>query len=354
MNPRDRCLLSIKHEEVDRVPLVIRIRPEPLETVKKFLNVYDTEKLYTKLGIDIRSTGIGLKGGYEVKNKPRGEAGWVIEVNENEQIEQSIFGYRMIFHRPRTHSYTFIYHPLKHIPLEEYSWPQVRREDFDAVLRTRRKYEDYCLYGGVTHLWEEAWKLLGFSETMVALFKNPVIVKRILDNLHKIRMEQARLLCEARIDVLVDGDDVGMQKSMMLPPKIWRTFLKPYYSELIKLCHRKGVFFLFHSDGWIKPIIKDLIEIGVDILNPVQPEAMDPASLHEEYGDKLCFDGTLSIQRTIPFGTPKDVAEEVISRLKTIGYTGLILGPSHAIQPEAPPENIVAIYETALKYGQKH
>jgi len=82
-------------------------------------------------------------------------------------------------------------------------------------------------------------------------------------------MGQARILCDAGVDVIADGDDVGMQKGMMMSPQMWRRFLKPRYAELARLCHRKGAFF-FHSDGWIEPIIPDLIEIGVDILNPVK------------------------------------------------------------------------------------
>ncbi len=201
-------------------------------------------------------------------------------------------------------------------------------------------------------MWEVAWKLTGFNKMMKMLFTRTKEVEFILDNLHRIRMQQAKLLCEAGVDVIVDGDDVGMQKSMMISPSMWRKFLKPRYAELAALCHRYGVFFLFHSDGWIEPIIPDLIEIGVDILNPVQPECMDPAEIHRKYGDELCFDGTLSVQRTIPFGTVEDVVREVKERIRTIGYTGLILGPSHAIQPEAPVENIIAIYEAAKKYGR--
>ncbi|MCD6509296.1 MAG: hypothetical protein J7L11_02760 [Thermoprotei archaeon] len=352
MNSRERCLRSIKHEEVDRVPLILRIRPEPWIKLKRYLGVMDDEKVYRWLGVDIRGVGIGLKGGYEVRGAKYGERGWVIEEGPGFQVEQNIFGYRLLFHRPHTHTFTYIYHPLQHMSLEEYEWPEVREEDFDKVVRLRRRYEDFCLYGGVTHMWEVAWKLTGFNTMMKMLFTRPKEVEAILDNLHRIRMQQAKLLCEAGVDVIYDGDDVGMQKGMMISPTMWRRLLKPRYAELVSLCHRYGAFFLFHSDGWIEPIIRDLIEIGVDILNPVQPECMDPAEVHARYGDELCFDGTLSIQHTIPFGSVEDVVREVRERIETIGYTGLILGPSHAIQPEAPVENIIAIYTAARKYGR--
>lgn len=352
MNSRERCTRSINHEEVDRVPLVLRIRPEPLQKLMKYLNINDHEKLLKHLGIDIRGIGVPLKGGYTVPGAKYGEQGYIVEEGPDYQIEQSIFGFKVIFKRPRTHTYTYIYHPLQHISLEEYQWPEVDDSCFSQLERIRRKYEDYCLYGGVCHLWEIAWKLTGFNKMMVMLFKDEKTVFKILDNLHKIRIEQAKILCEVGVDVIVDGDDVGMQKGMMVSPNLWRKYLKPYYRELIHLVHKHGVYFLFHSDGWIEPIIPDLIEIGVDILNPVQPECMDPAKIHEKYGDKLCFDGTISVQRTLPFGSVEDVVNEVKLRIKTIGYTGLILGPSHDIQPEVPVENIVALYEAAKKYGR--
>ena len=352
MNSRERCLRSIKHEPTDRVPLILRIRPEPLQELKKALRIEDTEKLYRYLGIDVRGTGIRLRGGYEVKGAKFGERGWIIEEGEGYQIEQTIFGYRLIFHRPHTYTFSYIYHPLQHMELDEYIWPEVDESSITEVERARKKYEDYCLYSGLCSMWETAWKITGFNQMMKWLFTRPRYVEYILDRLHKIRMEQAKILCEIGVDVICTGEDVGMQHNMMISPAMWRKYLKPRYREIAQLCHKHGVYFLFHSDGWIEPIIPDLIEIGVDILNPVQPECMDPAVIHEKYGDKLCFDGTISIQQTIPFGTVHDVVNEVKERLRTIGTTGLILGPSHAIQARVPIRNILALYEAAKKYSK--
>jgi len=352
VNPRERCIRSILHEEVDRVPLILRIRPEPLEKLMNKLNVSNYEELCDSLGIDVRSTGVPLKGGYSVEGAKRGELGWIVKEGDGYHIEQSIFGYRVIFHKPSTHTYTYVYHPLEHIPLEEYSWPEVDETCISRIEEVRKRYEDFCLYGGVTHMWEVAWMLTGFERIMIMLFREPSKVEKILDKLHEIRLRQAKILCEIGVDVIVDGDDVGMQKSMMLSPEMWRKFLKPRYKELVDVSHKGGAYFLFHSDGWIEPIIPDLIEIKIDILNPVQPECMDPAEVHRKYGDKLCFDGTISIQKTLPFGTVQDVINEVKQRIETIGYTGLILGPSHAIQPEVPVKNIIALYEAAKKYGR--
>ncbi len=360
ISSRERCIRSILLEDPDRIPLTLRVRPEVYERLRGALGVEDkTEegriKIYKSLGVDVIGVGLRLRGGYlpenvEQKEGPYGTA-YTIGYRGAFEIRRDIWGVESIWAPDHTYTYTFIKHPLQTVSLDDYIWPEIDEESIDSVREMRRKYEDFCLQGGVTHLWEIAWQLTGFSEIIRKMFVKPDEANRILDGLHKLRMEEASLLCEAGVDVITDGDDVGMQKGMMLSPQMWRRFLKPKYAELIDLCHRNGVFFFFHSDGWIEPIIPDLIEIGVDILNPIQPECMDPAKLKELYGDKLCFDGTIGVQSTLPFGSSEDVAREVKERISTLGPTGLILGPTHAMQPDVPVENILTMYKTALKYG---
>ena len=301
------------------------------------------------------SAGLSLRGGYlsadaEVKEGPYGPA-YTIGFNKGFEVRKDIWGIHSIWAPEHTYTFTYIAHPLSSISLDDYLWPEVDQTSAESVRRLRKEHAEYCIRGGVTHLWEIAWQLTGFPEIVRLMFTKQGIVERILDGLHKIRMEEARLLCEGGVEIIYDGDDVGTQKGMMMSLQMWRRFLKPRYAELINLCHRGGVFFHFHSDGWIEPIIPDLIEIGVDILNPVQPECMDPVKIKELYGDRLCFDGTVGVQSTLPFGTPEDIAKEVKERISTIGPTGLILGPTHAMQPDVPVENILALYKTAQKYG---
>ncbi|MBS7642409.1 MAG: uroporphyrinogen decarboxylase family protein [Candidatus Bathyarchaeia archaeon] len=355
MKPRDRCICSILLEEPDRIPLILRIRPEPYERLKSLLGFRNHLDLCRYLGVDIVSTHIGVKDGYlprgvEVKEGPYGPA-YTIGEYMGFEIRRDIWGVESIWRPGRTYTYTYHRHPLQFIDLEDYTWPEVDVDRFDEILKIRRIYEDYCLYGSVEHLWEIAWQLIGFNEIMKMLYTRIDYVIKVLDSLQRIRLEQAKLLCEAGVDVVYDGDDVGMQRGMMISPKLWRHLLKPYYKELVDLCHRYSVFFNFHSDGWIEPIIPDLVEIGIDILNPIQPECMDPIKLKQIYGDKLCFDGTIGVQSTLPFGSVEDVAREVLLRIEYLGPTGLIIGPTHSIQPDTPIENILILYKAALKYG---
>jgi uroporphyrinogen decarboxylase len=162
-------------------------------------------------------------------------------------------------------------------------------------------------------------------------------------------------LVELGVDLIWTGDDFGMQEQMIISPAIFREFFKPLYAKLyskwksinpqLKIAH--------HSDGNIYPIIGDFVEIGLDILNPIQPKSMDPARLKRDFGKHLTFWGSVDVQEVMPFGTVADVVNEVKLRLRTLGKGGgLILSPSHAIQPEVPLENILAFYETAKTHGQ--
>jgi uroporphyrinogen decarboxylase len=350
MDSRERCIRSIKFEEVDRVPTVLRARPEVISKLEKHLNVKSFDEICLKLSVDVRfAPEISLKGGYlpknvEVKEGPY-EAAYTIGYNGEYELRKDRWGIISKWSK-KTYTYQYVDHPLRNIELEEYQWPEVNESSFKYVEEYRKRNEDFCVYGIVTHLFEIAWQLTGFNEFLVMMVRGNERVEKILDKLNEIRLKQAKLFLEADVDVIANGDDVGAQTTMILSPSLWRKYLKPRYKVLSELIHSKGKYFLFHSDGWIKPIIPDLIEIGVDILNPVQPETMDPFEIRKICGNKLAFDGTLSIQKTLPFGRIEDVKEEVRKRIKELGSTGLILGPSHALQPDVPLENIIAIYET--------
>ncbi|MBO3802533.1 MAG: hypothetical protein JTT11_01450 [Candidatus Brockarchaeota archaeon] len=355
LTSRERCIRSILLEEPDRIPLALNIRPEPYKLLSESLGTQDYMQVCRKLGVDVVSTGIGLVGGYipkgvELKEGPY-SAAYTVGERQGFEVRRDVWGVESVWAPDHTYTYTYHRHPLQHIPLEEYVWPEVDARGFDEAEKTCRLYKDYCVFGGVTEMWEIAWQLAGFTEMIRMLYADPARADRIIGGIERIRLEQLKLLCDAGVDVICDGDDVGMQRSMMMPPSLWRRFLMPRYAEQARLCHKRGAFFFFHSDGWIEPIIPDLIGIGVDILNPIQPECMDPVELKMAYGDKVCFHGTMGVQSTLPFGTPDDVAKEVLDRVSNLGPTGLILGPTHAMQPDVSVENILALYGTAMKYG---
>jgi uroporphyrinogen decarboxylase len=148
------------------------------------------------------------------------------------------------------------------------------------------------------------------------------------------------------------GDDIATQHGMMLSPAQWRLYLKPRLAKLISAARsvRSDIPVFYHSDGNCSDVIEDLIEVGVTILNPVQPECLNVGDLKHRYGERIAFWGTIGIQSTLPFASPEEVKKVIRERIKQFDKTGLVLGPTHVIEPEVPWENIVSFVEAIKEY----
>lgn len=204
-------------------------------------------------------------------------------------------------------------------------------------------------------IFEVAWQIRGLDELLIDFLMREDWAACLLDRITELSIFRAKKFAEAGVDIIHLGDDVGMEDRMIMSPDTWRKWLKPRMAKIIETAReiKPDVIFFYHSDGYIEPIIPDFIEIGINVLNPVQPECMDPAKLKKEYGKKLAFWGTIGIQHTLPFGTPKQVQAEVKERIKTVGKGGgLYLSPTHVIAPEVPYENIFALVDAIKKYGK--
>ena len=203
-------------------------------------------------------------------------------------------------------------------------------------------------------VFETAWSIRGYEETLADLYLNPDLVAALFDRLTALRVIEATQLAEAGVDVLRLGDDVASQTGMLMGPATWRRWLKPRLSRVIAAAKavKPDLHIFYHSDGDCSAIIPELIEIGVTVLNPVQPECMDPAQLKLEYGDRLAFWGTVGTQSTMPFGTPQDVRAVVKERIETVGAGGgLLISPTHTLEPEVPWENVLAFIEAVREFG---
>jgi uroporphyrinogen-III decarboxylase len=162
----------------------------------------------------------------------------------------------------------------------------------------------------------------------------------------------AKRLVQMGVDMVWTGDDVGGQNALIISPDCWRKFLKPRMANFIAELKaiNPQVKVAYHSDGMITPLIPELIEIGVDVLNPIQPASMDPEEIKRQFGKRLCFWGSIDEQHTLPFGTPAEVRQEVTERLKTIGKNGgLILAPTHHVQLDTPMENFWAMQKAIIE-----
>jgi len=203
-------------------------------------------------------------------------------------------------------------------------------------------------------IFEVAWQIRGFNELLGDFFEHDEFANCLLDRITELSVFRARRYAQAGVDIIRCGDDVGMEDRMILSPDMWRKFLKPRLARVFRAAKEVNpdVLVFYHSDGFVEPIIGDLIDIGMDVLNPVQPECMDPARLKKEFGHRLSFWGTIGLQHTLPFGTPDEVKLEVKHRIGTVaGGGGLMLSPTHVLAPEVPLANIQAMCDAAKEFG---
>lgn len=352
MKPRERVQMALNHEIPDRCPMQLSFTPEFLERLKADIKLPDetlrhprggdTYRLDRALGADLLLTSVGWANSYY--NEAR------------EYVDEWGVGWRSVDYETKfgTGRYTdMVHHPLADDSvIASYQPPDPTRPELyqDAEWLLRAFKDDYWIVGvTVTTIFEAAWALRGYERMLSDFALNPDLAEQLLDIPYHYHLIAAKKLTEMGVDMLWLGDDVGMQNAMLISPKMWRRFLKPRMANLIAELKaiNPDVKVAYHSDGQIYPILPDLIEIGLDVLNPIQPASMDPARLKKEYGDKLCFWGTIDEQHTLPFGSADDVRAEVIERLNTIGRGGgLILGPTHSIQLDTPLENFWAMVET--------
>lgn len=255
------------------------------------------------------------------------------------------------------HHFAQVESPLRGVQdfgrLKEYPWP-----DLDQAYRWQAVRERVAAWheqglavaAFAGSVFEQAWYIRGLENLMMDLLAAPEIAHFILERTAALQQFAAEQFARAGVDIVITGDDIAGQKGMLMKLEIWREFLKPRLAATVRAVKqaRPETFVFYHSDGNVEPAIPDLIETGIDILNPIQPECMDPAAIKCKYGDRLSFWGTVSVQRTMPLGTPDEVRSEVRARIHSVGHGGgLILAPAHVLGPETPWENIVAFFEAA-------
>jgi len=217
-----------------------------------------------------------------------------------------------------------------------------------------KKSDDYVNVGNMAcTVWEMAWYLRSMENLFVDMMTEDPIAEAIFDKVTEISVRNAVSHVNAGADILFVGDDIGMQRTVMMSEELYCTWIKPRIKKVIDEARKVNpdIVVFYHSCGFVTPFIPHLIDVGVDVLNPVQPECMDFSEIHAEFGDKMSFHGTLGTQSLIPFGTPEDIKKEVFKNLDIASSKGgLLVSPTHMIEPEVPVENIVAYIEACNEY----
>ena len=378
MVSRERLIKALNHEESDRVPVdlgttnVTTITLGAYTRLKEYLGidqeskveivdraqqlVKPEEKILMLLGIDTRSVWLKRPGNW--KAETRKDRSYVDEWG--------------IVRKKAKGSWYFdvIVFPLEKANIDDlkrYSWPDPDDpERFKRLKKEAEKlYRDnkYPIVVDPTGSipFQNAQLLRGFDTLLMDLVLNQKFAEALMDKLLDFQIELLKKLFKeagSYIDIIKVADDLGTQSGPLISPDLYKRLIKPRHRQLISFIkeNSKAKVF-FHSDGGIYPFIEDLIEIGVDILNPIQVSAygMDPRKLKREFGDQLCFWGGVDTQEVLPYGNVKDVQEEVKRRIDELAPGGgYILAPVHNIQPDVPPENICAMYKTAQEYGKNN
>lgn len=256
------------------------------------------------------------------------------------------------------HFVEYRYHPLAEAKSADqvmaFEWPDVDADyRFDGLAAVVNMYQDrgYAVTGELYQtIFETAWLLRGMEALLTDFYFNEDVAHAICERLTEIRVKQAARLAATGVDILRLGDDVSTQQGPMISLELYRKFLKERTRRIITAAKRvnKDILIFMHSDGDVGEFIPEYIDIGVEILNPVQPECNDLDAIGRQYGDRISFWGGIGTQTTMPFGTPQAVRDAVKKVQDQLGSRGgLLLAPSHILEPEVPWENVLAFVEAA-------
>ncbi len=256
-----------------------------------------------------------------------------------------------------TEGFHFRHHPLEdRDDLYSYRFPIVNDDLFDQIKEIDKTILSnyYILFDFGWTLFERLWALRGFEKTLSDFYFRRKEINFLLDGILEFNIEVSNKVLEiGHIDGVFTGDDFGAQGGPLMSPIMWRDFFKTRYKKLWEIYKSKGVSIFHHSCGNIFEIIPDLVEIGMDVLAPIQPEAMDVKRLVKCFGRNISFFGGISTQRTLPFKSPQEVKKEIKSRIEVLGENGgYIIAPSHEITSDCKSENFLILLETFKEYKE--
>ena len=348
MNKRERFLAFASFEPVDRVPR----RASYIESLRAVMTERLGESPLTYYDMD-SGQGCGLQppAGFQQPDFsayfPEYEDG-----KDGFKIDANGCGHKA----SGFHHFTEYISPLRNATsfaqLEDY--PFVSNEAWlDDEMRSAcdraHAAGDYAVtFTG--HMYESAWQVRGYEPFLIDLLTQRDWAEFILDKFCQNNRRVAMAAAGAGYDCIMIGDDIANQNALMFQPDLWREVMKPRWADVIAAARKikPNVHIWYHTDGNAEAVLDDLVEIGITILNPVQPECMDPLSIRKRFGKRLAFDGCIGTQTTFPFGNPDDMRQVVTGLASALDATngGLMLSPTHVLEPEVPPENVMAFFDS--------
>ncbi|MBI4024237.1 MAG: hypothetical protein HY360_04595 [Verrucomicrobia bacterium] len=389
MTPRERILTALGHETPDRTPTDGWFHPEVVDALKRQFQTGDWAVVLHQLGIEgwaDLSPQIRFVG-YDARATPRpGRA----EGQDGIRLPARGHGKRSTAHpsfssSPRAvwldaNSYEdpwgirfsmgagdryqrWLSGPLQDAESAEavarYPFPSANHivEPDDYANRVAQlKRDGHFVSGGMENPFKRLWHLRGYENALMDYLSNLEVLEAVYNPLFTLATDLCVRMARAGVDMIKVVGDVAMQDRITMGGGAWRKVDKPRFAKLVAAARavNKNLRFFFHSDGKLTDLMDDLIDIGFDVINPIQPECMDPIEIKKRWGHRVTLHGCISLQHTLPFGSVADVKREVETLVRECGRNGgLVLMPSNVIQPDAPIENIIACYHAArdLKLG---
>ena len=387
VSPRNRVNTALDHKLPDRTPVDFLAVPEIWESLLNLYNIppakltpssmFDPswEQLLQKLEIDCRVISYdqfcspppsalhpkGLIDWFSSPGRSTPNRMWRQITPDN--LLCDIWGRQF---KLANHPYG-TYEELSKYPLEaattltdvkDHPWPEPDWWDFSLVsnlLDQMDKNDTYHIRYRIGSVFEVAWQLAGMEKFFIDLIIDPKLPNYIMERLTDIYVELTEQFLAAgrgRIDMVYFYDDLASQESLLISKDMWKKNIRPHHARLIEVAKSHDLKVMYHCDGAIHPLIPDLIDLGVDVLNPIQLDAkgMDPLKLKDQFGNRLCFHGGIDIIETLPRGSVSDVQREAKTRIRELGKDGgYVMAGTHHVQADTPLENIQALYDLDLR-----
>ena len=362
MDCSERVLAAASRHVPDKVPAHINASKWVVARLKKELGVESDAELlkalhvdvYDMRGIDLRSGVAPRYVGPESEFFTQGSSDWGGNISclwrMKETERQTIAGMNYEFSDPElTHATTIE-------ELEDFHWPSVEWFDFSNVREELGAYEDFSIMATGGSIFQHITYVRGMQEFLIDMAGEPHLAEFLFDKFSDFYFDYySEMFSQAGdlIDVFALADDFGTQSSTLISLRMFNRQVAKHLQRMIDLAHSHDMKFLLHTCGNIRTWIPRFAEMGIDILDPIQPECMDPVAVKQEYGDIICLRGGISVQQTMVNGTPEQVREEV-KRVVTgcMQGGGYILSPGHPVlQDDVPTENIIAMYDAGFEFG---
>jgi uroporphyrinogen decarboxylase len=253
----------------------------------------------------------------------------------------------------------FILSPMQTVEeLEQHPWPQVDWFDFTDFSKKLDEWKDFAIMASGASIWQHPSFLRGVDNLLMDLMMNQDVGHYLIDkftNFYLKYFDKMFTAAKGKIDMFRIADDLGMQSGLLIGPDMFKQTFAPRFKKLIDMAHSHSIKVMFHSCGSIIPLVNELINIGVDVLDPIQVSAsnMNPADIKKLFGNQLCLHGAIDTQYVLPLKKPGEVGENVKQMIDTLGKDGgYIMSPCHVLQTDVPTVNIVSMYDTATQYGK--